>query len=146
MAITKDSGRQTPLVAVLDVGYADLTGLDATAVEAIDLPSGAVVTNGWVSVTEVFNSTTSDVLDVGDDADVDRYTTTAPLDLTALGTYHFDNMGDIVTVKTGGGYRYTVSNTIDVIHTGGTADTATTGAFTLYVEYYIEDRANEVQG
>lgn len=142
MAITKDSARQWPLVAHVDVTYDDLTS--GSAAEAIDLPANAILIDGWVDVTTVFNSATSDVLDVGDGADVDRYTATQ-LDLTALGTYHLDGMGDVLTVFTAGGFKYTAADTIDVIWTGvGTAPT--TGAFTLYVMYYIDGRDNENQG
>ena len=143
MAITKDSARQYPLVAKVDVTYSDLTGLQATATAAIDVPANAVVTGGWVDVTTVFNSTTSDVLIVGDGDDPNRYVATC--NLQALGVYHF-MIGDVLTVNTAVGHEYTLADTIDVTHTAGTADTATTGAFTLYVQYYIDGRANEVQG
>lgn len=143
MAITKDSNRQYPLIATVDVGFADLT--ETVAAEAIDLPVNAVVVGGRVVVTEVFNSTTSDVVIVGDGGDTNRYTATA-IDLTALGSYALDGGGDVLTVITTGGYKYTAPDTLDVIWTAGTASTATTGAFTLEVLYYVDGKGQENQG
>ena len=71
MSITKDSNRQPRLVAMVEVGFADIaTGVAAAAVE---LPGGAIVTGGAVTVITAFNSGTSDVLDVGDSVSANRY-------------------------------------------------------------------------
>lgn len=48
MAITKDSGRQWPLVAVVDFDYADIPA--QATYEAIDLPAGAMVIGGVLEV------------------------------------------------------------------------------------------------
>ena len=131
MAITKNGGRQYPLVAEVDFTFADL----ATGVvyPAIDIPANAVVVGGELVVTTAFNSGTSAVIEAGDGVVADRYLPT-PVDLKTAGR----------TALTLTGYRYTAPDTIDVMATlAGTA--ATAGAGTLRVQYVIKDRAQEVQ-
>lgn len=132
MAVTLLSGRQELIVAEAAFGFADLT--TAVAAASVSVPEGAVVVGGYLVIDVVWNSLTSDVLDLGDDLDVDRYSAT-PVDITALGVTALD-----VT-----GFAYTTANTIDVIWTGvGTAPT--TGTARLVVEYYVEGRAAFSEG
>jgi hypothetical protein len=130
MSITKNAGRQYPLVAYVDFTYSDLT--DATGVEAIDIPANATVIGGGLYIGTVFNSATSDTIDVGDGGDTDRYTA-SPIDVTALG----------YTALTLTGYTYTASDTIDILW-DGTGTAPSTGAGTLIVYYMIDERAQEV--
>lgn len=140
MTISKDHGRQYPLVAIFKFGrVADssdpdvqvLPG-DGTDNEAIDLPVGAIVTHGEVVVTVAFNSGTSDVLDVGDADSENRYKNDA--DLTSTG----------VKALVPTGYLYPAAKAITLRRTAvGTA--ATTGAGYIRVEYVIANRSNEVQ-
>lgn len=134
MPITKDCGRQTVLSAEVDFTFADITD-DAAANPAIDIPAGAVVVGGELVVTTAFDSTTSDVADIGDGGDTDRYSAT-PVNLQAAGATALD-----VT-----GYRYTANDTIDIAWTPGTASTATAGAATLRIQYVMDGRANENHG
>lgn len=130
MAISLNSGRQEVLAAHIQVKYDTLTS-DAAAAEAIaQVPEGAIVVGGSVSVTEVFNSTTSDVLDVGDGGDDDRYTAT-PVDLTALGGTALDITG----------YQYTAQDNIDVEWTAGSTGTATQGTAMITILYIVDGRA-----
>ena len=132
MAITQNSDRQYELSAVVDFGFADLT--DSTADIAIELPSDAIITGGHLYISEVFNSTTSDTLIVGDTDDPNEYltaTSIAALGLTAL-------------VPTG--LKLTAGKNITVTHVAGTADTATTGIGQLVVNYIRQGRSNENQG
>src|SRR2546430_5677579 len=70
-ALKLQSGRQTPVVAYIDVVLANLaSGVDLPAIE---VPAGASLVSGDVVVTEVFNSTTSDVIDIGDPGSENRY-------------------------------------------------------------------------
>jgi len=131
MAITLNNGRQSPLVINQDLALADFT--TTVALVIAKLPYNAVVTGGYINVSEVWNSTTSDVLDIGHSDDDDEYTTTA-VDLQALG----------VTALILTGYENTGG--LDLIGTwtsGG--GTPTTGTAELYVEYIISGRATEVQ-
>ena len=130
MAITKNGGRQYPLVAEVDFTFADL----ATGVvyPAIDIPGNAVVVGGELVITTAFNTGTSAALAIGDDIATTRYA--SAIDAKAAAR----------TALTRTGYRYTAPNTIDIIATlVGTA--ATAGAGTLRVQYVIKDRAQEVQ-
>lgn len=131
MAITKNGARQWPMVAYVDFTYDNLT--DATGVAAIDIPVNATVVGGGLVINTVFNSATSDTIDVGDGSDTDRYTA-SPIDVTATG----------YTALTLTGYTYTAQDTIDILW-DGTGAAPTTGAGTLIVWYIIDDRANEVQ-
>lgn len=71
MAITKNITRQCVNFAYVDINLADLTsGVD---VAAIDLPPGSIVLSGQTITTEAWNSTISDVLDVGDAGSQNRY-------------------------------------------------------------------------
>ena len=134
MAITKNGARQDILVAELTVTYDDPTSDAAVAVPLIDLPANAVVVGGMVVVDTVFNSTTSDVLDLGDGADDDRYTA-SQINLQALG----------MTALTITGYKYTAGDTVDMEWTAGSTGTATTGQFRVILHYVIEGRALENQ-
>lgn len=71
MAITKNFNRQCVNVAYVDINLADVTsGVD---VAAISLPPNAIVLSGVLTTTEAWNSTTSDVFDVGDAGSQLRY-------------------------------------------------------------------------
>lgn len=132
MAITQSSDRQYTLQAIVDFGFADLT--DSTADIAIELPSDAIITGGHLYISEVFNSTTSDVISIGDTDDDNEYLSAqsvAALGLTAL-------------VPTG--LKLDAGKNITILHVAGTADTATTGIGQLVVNYIRQGRSNENQG
>ena len=127
----RTSGRQYPLVTWVDVAYGDLT--TAVAAALADVPAGATVVGGAIIVDTVWNSATSDVADIGDGDDPNRYTA-SPVDLTALGR----------TALTLTGYKYASGDTIDITWTG-TGAAPTTGAARVEIEYLLEGRANETQ-
>lgn len=135
MAVTKNVGRQEVIAARVVIGFADPTS-DATASEGvIQVPEGAQVVGGYVSVTEVFNSTTSDVLDLGDGGDIDRYSATQ-VNLAALGVTALDITG----------FTYTAQDDIDMQWTAGATGTATTGSFEIVVQYIVTNRAAFSEG
>ena len=71
MAITKDANVQAVVSKTVTINLADVTtGVDY---EAMDLPPNSVIQSGDLYTTEAWNSTTSDVLDVGDSASQNRY-------------------------------------------------------------------------
>lgn len=135
MTITKDTGRQ--YVLTTDYLTVDIVSLDTSAAveEAFDLPANAVVVGGEIIVDTVWNSATSDVLDLGDDGDTNRYL--AAVDLTALARTEF--------VDANLGFLNTESNTIDAIWTGVGA-VPTTGSARIRVFYVIQNRTNENMG
>lgn len=131
MPITLEAGRQDILVAEVSFAYTDLTS--GVAAPAVQLPPNATVVGGGVVVDTAWNSATSDVLDVGDANDPNRYTASAA-NIAVVGFTALD-----VT-----GYKDVDGLKIDVIWTGvGAAPTA--GAARLYVHYTISDRSVEVQ-
>ena len=134
MAITKAAGRQTPLIANVDFTYADLTS--GSAIEAIDLPPGAIVIGGYLNITTAFNSGTTDLLEIGDGADADKFVAGGADNGSTAQTVLFDVAAQWT--------EYTAKDTVDVTWTAvGTA--ATAGAATLVVESIIDGRACEVQ-
>jgi len=135
MAITKKVGRQEVIAARVDITHDTLSSDAAVAEGVIQVPEGAVVVGGHIFVTEVFNSTTSDVVDIGDGVDDDRYTAT-PVDLTALGSTALDSAG----------YKYLTEDDIDVEWTAGSTGTATTGEATITVLYVVDGRAAFSEG
>ena len=71
MAITKDANVQAVVSKTVTINLADVTnGVD---IEAMDLPPNSVIQHGDLYTTEAWNSTTSDVLDVGDSSSQNRY-------------------------------------------------------------------------
>ena len=132
MPITKNTERQSTLLAWVDINLADV----ATNVQsnvAIDLPVGAVILSGQLITTEAWNSTTSDVMDVGDASSATRYLTDG--NIRALGARV--PMVPTGFISTGEGLRVTWTS-------GG--GTPTTGKVRLEVEYYIKGRATSTVG
>lgn len=131
MTITKDFNRQMPLVAMVDINLADVTsGVD---IAAIELPVNAIVLSGELVTTEAWNSTTSDVMDVGDAGSQNRYLNDGNIRALAA---------RVPLVPTG------------FIHTGGDltvrwvsgGGTPTTGKVRLTVQYVIVGRSSSTQG
>ena len=132
MPITKNSARQCPVVAHVDINLADL--VSGTDLQAIELPLNAVVIDGGITVTEVFNSTTSDVIDVGDATSQNRY----------LNDGNLRTLARIPLVPTG--FKTTTSErniTVRWVSGGGTP---TTGKARLDVTYYVVGRSEFSQG
>lgn len=71
MAITKNVNRQAPTVAIVDINLADVTS--GSDVAAVSLPPNSIVVSGSLTTTEAWNSTVSDVFDVGDSGSQNRY-------------------------------------------------------------------------
>lgn len=131
MAITKNTGRQDVLVAHVTVTYDDLTS--GSAAEAVDVPPDAIYLRGYVDVKTAWDSNTSDVLDVGDGDDDDRYTS-SQIDISSTGITELDTVSK----------QYAEKDTVDLTWTGtGTAPTQ--GELDLIFEYIVEDRAVETQ-
>lgn len=133
MPITKQSGRQELIVATVDINLADVVSNVAQA--AIDLPANAVLVDGSLVTTEAWNSTTSDVMDVGDVTTPTRYLTDG--NIRALNAR-------VPLVMTG----FTHTNTeksLNVTWTSG-GGTPTTGKVRLEVRYYVKGRATFAQG
>lgn len=131
MAITKDFNRQCISVATVTIKLADVTS--ASDVAAIDLPPNAVVVGGDVVTTEAWDSTTSDVLDVGDAASQNRYLNDGNIRALAA---------RVALVPTG--YVHT-GGALTVRWTSG-GGTPTTGKARLTVHYIIQGRSEATFG
>lgn len=128
--LTLDSGRQQPLVAMLDIGFAQVADT-AVAVKAINLPYGAIITSGYVIVDEVFNVATSAVLDVGDLLSANRYANDVNL----------KTLGKTDLVPTG----YVSDGEAIWVLPVLVGAAATTGKARIIVTYVIKNRASENQ-
>jgi hypothetical protein len=134
MTIAYKSGRQEVISAEIEIGYADLLGLSGTQQDAIQVPAGARLVSGDVTVLEAFNSATSDVLRIGDAGSATRYAG-SDINLAATGR----------TALTLTGYEHTVEEFIKARWTGtGTAPTA--GKFRLSFQYVVKGRVAFSQG
>lgn len=126
-AVRIKSGRQSVVSAYLDVVLANHA--TTVALSEIHVPAGAVIVGGAVVVTEVFNSTSTDVLDIGDSGTANRYKN--DVNLQALG----------LTALVPTGYVYTEPSYIKGVWVSG-GGTPTTGAYTLRVDYIVRGRAD----
>jgi hypothetical protein len=136
MAITKPYARQCEEVATCNFTYADLTS--GTYAACIDLPLNAIVTGGYVAVTTLFDSATTDKFSIGDKIGSASATATTyasqSADITATGL-----AASVVPT----GSKYTSAATVGVVWTGaGTAPSAGEGV--LVIKYIIDGRAESV--
>jgi hypothetical protein len=129
MAITRDGGRQYPLIGRIEVDGTATTGnVSVVGVyPAMDVPPNTIVIGGGFNITTIFTATVD--IDVGDGVDPDEYTPTI---------IEGDALGYTALVATG--YKYTEADTIDVSIV--VADTIV-GIGELIVMYIVDDRANE---
>lgn len=130
-AVPISSGRQQLIVANLDLVLANF----ATTVDynLIQVPAGAVIEGGAIVVDTVFNSTTSDVISIGDTTTYNLYK--SALTIQATGLTALVPTGKIYTVPTWLTARW--------VSGGGTP---TTGALRVSVTYYVRGRAQFTQG
>jgi len=123
MAITKNVGRQTVLVADVDITAAMIPAV--AVYEAVDLPVGAIVTGGTFEVITVDGGGGTVKVNLGADVLLAATATSAV----------------IQTFFTQGAAEITAADTVDV-----EVETAVLTTFVgrLIVQYIIDGRANEV--
>ena len=128
MAITKDVNRQKPEIAIVDINMSDLTSGTASSV-VMDIPAGAVVAFGDLFTTEAWDSTSTDVMSVGDATSATRYLSGGNIRALAA------RVALVPTgfVSTGEGLKVTWTS-------GG--GSPTTGSVRLMVGYYIIGKAD----
>jgi len=141
MTITKNSNRQKPQVAYVDVSLADLVGgylTDHTGVGLADLtstvayvtpialPTGSVIVSGSVTVEQAFNSTSTDVITVGDASTADRY----------VGSTSVRAAGTVIPFVPTGFITTASQPAINVTWTSG-GGSPTTGRLRIAVTYYV---------
>jgi hypothetical protein len=130
MPLTKEVARQYPLVAVIELTFADLA---AGANLAAQLPPGAIVVGGEITVNTVFDSTTN-TLSIGDAGSATRYASAVNLKSAAR------------TALTLTGYKVTDANKDLLFTYAETGAAATAGAATVVLNYVVAGRAHEVFG
>lgn len=133
MAITKNAARQDLIMAYVDINLADLTS--GVAAAALNLPVGAVITSGELVTTEAWNSTSTDVMTVGDVTTTTRYLTNGNIRALAA---------NVALVPTGF-VQTSTQPTLNVIWTSG-GGTPTTGKVRLQVRYFIKGREKFSEG
>ena len=109
--------------------------MNNVAQAAIELPAGAVIVDGSINTTEAWNSTTSDVMDVGDVTSGVRYLTDG--NIRALNAR-------VPLVPTGFVHTGTEKNLTVTWTSGG--GVPTTGKSRLEVRYYVKGRSAFAQG
>lgn len=134
MAISLNSGRQEVLAIYVPLAFNTITSAAGAAEAVVQVPEGAIVVGGSIGVTTAFNSATTDVLDLGDGGNDDRYTATQ-VNLQTVG----ENKLDLT------GYQYTAQDNIDIKWTAAGA-AATAGAAMLTILYIVEGRAQVSEG
>ena len=135
MTFSKDVARRAPVVAEAVVSLADLTS--GVALPVFDIPSGAVIDELYGHLEQVFNSTTSDSIKIGDGTDDDRF-------LAATNVTTGQALGYKAGAATGRGYKLSSGDTIDLVWTSG-GGTPTTGRIRLVCRYYMTGQADYVQ-
>ena len=133
MPISKNSARQELISAFVDINLADIANNVAAA--ALDLPVNAVVVQGRLVTTEAWNSTSTDVMDVGDASSATRYLTDG--NIRALGA--------VVPLVPTGFIHTATQPSLTVTWTSG-GGSPTTGKVRLEVQYYVRGRAAFSQG
>lgn len=134
MAISKVSSRQSIIHAEVVVNFGDPTAY-GTAEDAIELPPGARVVGGDVTIITPFNSTTNTVA-VGDVTSAARYGTGIDLK-AAAGTRTALTLTGFVTTTTERFVR------VNLAQTGGVP---TAGAVRISVAYVKSGRTSFNQG
>lgn len=122
MAITKDEGRQWPLVATVTFAGTDVAAQGTY--EAVDLPIGAIVTGATLYCIAADGGSGTIAVQVG---------TTVLIAAADLAT-------NATALSTATAATTTVADTVDVVV--ATAD-LTEGSYRLTVEYVMDGRATE---
>lgn len=135
MTITKVDARQEVLSAVVDVNYNDLVSGAAGA--AIDVPIGAQLVGGDVTVITPFNSATSDVGRVGDATSATRYAA-SDIDLQAAA-------GTRVAL-TLTAFRHTSTEPAVTFRWTGESTAPSAGKVRLTILYVVDGKARSTQG
>lgn len=130
--LNKNSDRQEVIEAHVNVSAVSVAGETGNIIAQVDLPANARVIGGEIVVLTAFDSTTN-VVDIGDGVDPDRYG--AAVDLKTPGR--------TALVLTGN--AYSAADSIDLTYTEtGTAPTA--GEARISVQYVVDGRAAFSQG
>lgn len=132
MAIKKDSGRQQVESALLTINFGDPTAY-GTAEDAIELPPGAIVVGGDITVDTAFNSTTNTIT-VGDVTTANRYANAVDLKTAAR------------TALTVTGFTTTPTERFVRANLAYTGAAPTAGSVRIRVDFVVKGRAQHAWG
>lgn len=133
MAITKNTSRQEIVSAYVDFTYASVPDT-ATAYPALDLPVGAIVVGGDLTVTTAWNTGTTATLAIGDATTSNRYLAATDLKTAAR------------TPLVPTGFTHTSAENILKALTALVGTAASAGAARLRVDYIVKGRSAFSQG
>lgn len=119
--------------------YDDFT--DAVGLPFCTLPIGARVLGGFCAITTVWNSTTSDSLEIGDATDPNEYLSALDAQAAATTEFSLSNLFDAAGSITPAIVAATDEILIEI--TAGTADTATQGIGNACMFYFDVTKADE---
>ena len=134
MAVTKDSGRQTVLCAIVEVAFGDTTS--GTSTKVIDLEPGAVVLGGFAFVETADNAGTTAVIDIGDVDTADLYVTV--LDAKTAGESEAFDVTEL-------GKKYTAAGGGIYLKRTAVGTAATAGLVRVTAFYAVAGRVNEIR-
>ncbi len=123
---------QAPRMAYNRLDAGDLSGYGETQIFSV--PAGSVILDIMVNITEAFSSSVT--LEIGDGTAVDNFMDTTLFAPTATGT---KGMKQDAQGRSGGGFYYAATDTIDISLAGATP---TAGTAEIYLMYLPRDFMN----
>jgi hypothetical protein len=132
MAIQKKAARQMSIEAFIDINWADPVAY-GVAENGFEVPAGAILTGGDLTVITAWNSATSADLTLGDVNVANRYAAAINLKVAAR------------TALTVTGYKHTIQEFLKVLLAQVGAP-ATAGQARLRITYIVDGRAAFGQG
>jgi hypothetical protein len=122
-----NGGIQTLRTKLVKFGHADFVAATAAVfINMLDLPPDAILTRGFMCITEVFNSTSSDSIVIGDATTANRY----------LGATSIQSLGVTALVPTGTMADTLIKQKVGVTWTPGSS-VPTTGEGYIFAEYHV---------
>lgn len=136
MALKKNIARKQPIIAEITIVAADLTS--GAELVVIDMPSGTVVDEVYPVLDEVFNPTTSAVIEFGVAGSTAKF-------VASQNIFTGQTLGGRAGAVTGKGHRFTAPGAIVAKYTSG-GGTATTGKIRAIVSFHYENEADFAVG
>lgn len=136
MAFTKNTSRKSGYIAevTIDHSMVSATGIvSATEFAAIDMPAGAIVDDSYLVVEELFNPTTSAVIEVGISGTTTKF-------IASQNIFTGQALGGRAGAATGKGYRFTAPGAVYVKYTDG-GGTATAGKCRIVMLWHYENES-----
>lgn len=132
MSLVKNPARKEQYIAEVTIDHS--AGLvSAAEFEAIDMPAGAILDDIYVALDEVFNPTTSAVIEFGITGTTNKF-------VASQNIFTGQTLGGRAGAETGKGYRFSAPAAIVGKYTSGGGE-ATTGKIRLIVLFHYENES-----